>query len=290
MNEIIERENIGSMIYEVRGVQVMLDSDLAKLYCCKNGTKEINQAVKNNANKFPDRFSWTLTIEETEKISRSKVLTLNNGRGSNIKYGARVFTEQGIYMLATILKSNEAIQTTINIMDTFVKMRKLISTNLMEQKYINNLVLKDHDRIDLLEETFNKLNEKQKVNTLFYEGQVYDAHSLLLDILNESKKEIIIIDNYAGKELLDILRKINKRIVIISSNINEILKNKYEKQYNNVTFINNNTFHDRFIIIDKKILYMCGSSFKDLGKKCFYIGKIESKDLLNNLLNKISIK
>ena len=286
MNEIIERENIENLIYEVRGVQIMLDSDLAKLYCCKNGTKTINQAVNRHKNRFPSDFCFQLSKEEFINL-RSQVGTANYRMTRTLPYA---FTEEGVSMLSSVIHTEIAESISVKIIRTFVKMRKLISINSIEQKYINNLVLKDHDRIDLLEETFNKLSEKQKVNTLFYDGQVYDAHSLLLDILNESKKEIIIIDNYAGKELLDILRRINKRIVIISSNINEILKNKYEKQYNNVTFINNNTFHDRFIIIDKKILYMCGSSFKDLGKKCFYIGKIESEDLLNNLLNKISIK
>ena len=114
-------------------------------------------------------------------------------------------------------------------------------------------------------------------------------YSLLIDIFNKSKEEIIIIDNYAGKELLDILKKINKKIIIVSKNIDEILKKKYESQYSNITFINNNTFHDRFIIIDKEILYSCGSSFKDLGKKCFAINRFNDKDYLMKLLKIINL-
>ena len=111
----------------------------------------------------------------------------------------RVFTEQGIAMLATVLKTQIATQVTIRIMDAFVEMRKYINTSVIEQTYINRLVIKDHERINLLEESFNKLEENTKCNSIFFEGQIYDAYSLLLDILNTSNKEIVIIDNYAGK-------------------------------------------------------------------------------------------
>ena len=120
-----------------------------------------------------------------------------------------------------------------------------------------------------------------------YEVQIYDADSLLIDILSMANKEVIIIDNYAGKELLDILKVINVKIIIVSKNIDEALKNKSVKQYNNVKFINSDIFHDRFIIIDRNILYHSGASFKDLGKKCFAINKIESEEILFELLNKI---
>ena len=122
---------------------------------------------------------------------------------------------------------------------------------------------------------------------IFYEGQIYDAYSLLIDILSKAKEEVIIIDNYAGKELLDIIKDIKLNIKIVSSNIDSTLKKKYGSQYENVTFINNNTFHDRFIIIDRKELYNSGASFKDLGKRCFSLNKIEDKEILNNLIKKI---
>ena len=289
--EIIKIEN---MIYEIRGKQVMLDKDLAKLYECANGTKTINLAVKRHSKRFPERFMFQLTKEETEKIySRFQIETLNNttnSRGSNIKYLPYAFTEQGVAMLATILRTKVAEEVSIRIMDAFVEMRKYINNNLIEQTYINKLVLEDHERINLLEESFDKLEEKTKRNSLFFEGQIYDAYSLLIDILNKSNKEIIIIDNYAGKELLDTLKEINKEITIISKNISDELKKKYLRQYQNIKFIHNDSFHDRFIIIDKRILYHCGSSFKDLGKKCFAINKIEDVNILNNLINEIYIK
>ena len=112
---------------------------------------------------------------------------------------------------------------------------------------------------------------------------------MLLDIFNKVKEEIIIIDNYAGKELLDLLKKINKKIIIVSKNIDEPLKRKYKSQYNNVSFINNNSFHDRFIILDKNKLYSCGASFKDLGKKCFAINEFNDIEYLNKLLTILDI-
>ena len=286
MNKIIEKEKIivENLIYEIRGKQVMLDSDLAKLYT--TDTKRVNEAVRRNIEKFPERFSWKLTSEELTGLW-SQFATANIS--SKSRSAPRVFTEQGIAMLATVLKTPIAIQVTIQIMDAFVEMRKYINNNLIEQTYINKLVIKDHERIDLLEESFNKLEEKTKRNSIFFEGQIYDAYSLLIDILNKSKEEIIIIDNYAGKELLDILKDLNKHITIISKNISDELTKKYLSQYQNITFIHNNSFHDRFIIIDKQTLYHCGSSFKDLGKKCFAINQIEDKKILDNFIKEVYI-
>ena len=124
---------------------------------------------------------------------------------------------------------------------------------------------------------------------MFFEGELYDAYSVLLDIFNSSKEEIIIIDNYAGKELLDMLKTINRKIKIISKNIDDVLKKKYEQQYNNVTFIKNNSFHDRFIILDRSKLYSYRASFKDLGKKCFAINEFFDNDYLIKLLDIINL-
>ena len=224
MNEIIVKDDIKieNMIYEIRGKQVMLDSDLAKLYQVE--TKRINEAVKNNIEKFPERFCFRITENEFN-ILKSKFST-SKGRGGSRK-GHSVFTEQGIAMLATILKSKVATQVSIAIMDAFVTMRKYIFSNLLEQKYVNNMVFEHDERVSLLEDTFSKFDTFS--NEIFFEGQIYDAYSLLLDIFNTSNKNIIIIDN--------------------------------------------------------KILYHCRASFKDLGKKCFAINKIEDKEILCSILN-----
>ena len=161
MQEIVTRENIENLIYEVRGKQVMLDSDLAGLYNVE--TKRINEAVKNNIDKFPERFSFLLTDVEMMNL-RSTISTSSASTHGGRRYAVRVFTEQGVAMLATILKSKTAIQVSIAIMDAFVAMRKYISSNLLEQKYINELVLEDHDKIKVLEDSFQKLEEKKKVN------------------------------------------------------------------------------------------------------------------------------
>ena len=283
MSQIVEVENLNieGMIYEIREKQVMLDSDLARLYECKNGTKTINQAVKRHINKFPERYMFQLTKSEYDNL-KSQVGTSSLNNYGGVRKMPYVFTEQGVAMLATILKTPVADTVSMRIIDAFVYMKKYLSF-----EYKNSIILNHENRILKLEESFDKLNEKQKINTIFYEGQIYDAYSLLIDILCTAKKEIIVIDNYAGKELLDILKEININIKIVSSNIDNMLKKKYESQYYNVSFINNNTFNDRFLIIDRKILYNSGSSFKDLGKKYFYIGKIDDEEILNNILIKI---
>ena len=284
MNNTVVSDNIKieNMIYEIRGKQVMLDSDLADLYGCKNGTKEINQAVKNNIEKFPERYCFRITEKEYSSL-KSKILTSKGGS----RKGHTVFTEQGVYMLATILKGKLATSITIAIMDAFVAMKSIINTSLIEQKYINSLVLEHDNEIKLLQESFDKLNIKENNNHIFYEGQIYDAYSLLIDILSKAKKEIIIIDNYAGKKLFDIIKNINVKVKIYTENIDNISKEKYEKQYSNIEIINTNIFHDRFIIIDNKVLYHSGASFKDLGKKCFAITKMEDNNILKELLNKL---
>ena len=271
------------MIYEIRGKQVMLDSDLAKLYECKNGTKTINLAVKRHINRFPERFMFQLTDEESKLYLRFQIETSNIKGGR--RYNPYVFTEQGVAMLATVLRTPVAEEVSIRIMDAFVAMRKYISTNLIEQKYINDLVLKDSRRIDLLEDAFSSFKEKN--NHIFFEGQIYDAYSLMMKIFEKAESSIIIIDNYINKNILDILSKTNKQVTLITNKYKIQDYEKYKEQYNNITLVVNNSFHDRFIILDKKDLYHSGASFKDLGKKCFAITKIESKEILESLLDKL---
>ena len=274
MNEIAEKDviNIENMIYEIDGKEVMLDTDLAKLYNVE--TKRINEAVKNNPEKFPDRYLFRITDKEYNSL-KSKISTSKGGS----RKGHTAFVEQGVYMLATILKSNKATEVSIRIMDTFVKMRHYIKYNeqLLPRKYLllEEKVDKNTKRID---ELFDKFNPKVITKkSIFFQNDIYDAYSVLLEIFDIAKEEIIIIDNYMGKVLLDELRNINKKIIIISSNINDTLKKKYLKQYNNIKFINNESYHDRFIIIDRKRVFHCGASFKDLGKNCFAINEIENK-------------
>lgn len=289
MNEIVELENIKieDMIYEIRGVQVMISQDVAKLYQVE--TKVLNQTIKRNINRFPDKFCFQLTNEEIDILSsRSQIVTLNksnNLRGYNIKYLPYVLTEQGIMMLSGLLKSDIAVKVNIQIIDAFVKMRRYFSNSIVN----NNEILINHEnRLLNLENTLDKFKEKE-VSKLFFEGQMYDAYSLLLDIFTKADAEIIIIDNYAGKELLDILKNIDKTIIIVSKNIDDVLKKKYESQYKNITFINNDSFHDRFIILDRKLFYTCGASFKDLGKKSFAINEFHDTKYLVKILEILNL-
>lgn len=300
MNEIIEKENncdindletklkIEDMIYEIRGKQVMLDSDLARLYQCKNGTKEINQAVRNNPEKFPERFSWKLSEEEI-KIFEVKNFDLKKRRGGR-RYSVRVFTEQGVAMLATILKTKIATQISISIMDAFVIMRKYISTNNYDNR-ISNLETKYIEHDTKINQIFTALETKKIVNEIYFNGQIYDAYSKILKLIQESQKELTIIDNYADITILDMTSKVNIPVTLITTKNNYLTKTdieKYNEQYNNLKIIYNNTFHDRYIIIDNKIIYHMGASINHAGSRTFSINKLEDTIVINTLINKIA--
>ena len=257
-NEIaIIEGNIEDKIYIIRGIQVLLDSDLAKYYGYT--TKAFNQQVQRNIDKFDEEFMFKLTESEMNNILRSQNVTssLNNYGGR--RYLPYVFTEQGVYMVMTILKGKKAIEQSKNLIRAFKKMKDyLVNNNIIDQKYINNLVLKQQD---ILIDHDNRISKIENVNRnkIFFEGEIYDAYSMLLNIFGRISEELIIIDNYANKELLDIVSKYCNRVIIISKNLDESLIKKYNSQYSNVTFINNDSFHDRFLIIDRKDVYNIGS-------------------------------
>ena len=294
MNEVINKDyiNIENLIYEVRGVQVMLDSDLARLYGCANGTKTINQAVKRNVDKFPDDFYFQLTKNEFFNL-KSQVGTSSWNDYGGIRKLPYVFTEQGVAMLATIIKTKVATEMSITIMRAFVAMRKYISSNLIEQKYINNMVLEHDSQIKLLQNTFNKLEEKKKVNEIYFDGQIYDAYSKIQEIFKEAKKEIIIIDGYADNTILDIIKRLKVNVTIITKPNNLLTKQdvlKYNKQYYNLKVIYDNSFHDRYFILDGKTVYHCGASINRIGYKTFSITLIGDEymcKLLSSRVNKI---
>lgn len=284
MNEIKNVLNVENMIYEIRGKQVMLDSDLAKLYGVE--TRRINEAVSRNKEKFPERFSWKLTDEESKIFLVEICDQKNEKRGGRYK-NPRVFTEQGVAMLATILKSKTAIEVSIKIMDAFVMMRKYISTNLLEQKYINNLVMKHEDDINKL---FSKLEIKELKNEIFFDGQIYDAYSKIADILMKAKKSIIIIDSYADKYVLDMISKIELDVILVissKSRLSNLDIDKYNYEYSNLIIKYNDSFHDRFIILDKHLMYHLGTSLNNAGTKVFAINKIEDEMIIDLVLRKV---
>ena len=293
MNELKLKDEavIENLIYEVRGKQVMLDSDLARLYKCANGTKTINLAVKRHINRFPERFMFRLTRDEYYKILRFQSETIELEQGKYSKYLPYAFTEQGVAMLATILRTEVAEEISIKIMDAFVTLRHYISDNLINQKYINNMVLEDHDKIKALETSFNKLEEKRKINEIYFNGQIYDAYSKIQDIFKIATKRIIIIDAYADNTLLDIVKRLNIDVIIITKSNNLLTKQdieRYNKQYHNLKVIYDNSFHDRYFIIDNSIIYHCGASINRIGYKTFSINLINDEEVSNSLINKVN--
>ena len=288
MNDVIVKDDvvIEDLIYEVRGKQVMLDSDLAKLYECANGTKTINLAVKRHINRFPERFMFQLTKEEYN-ILRFQFETANN-MSRTLPY---VFTEQGVAMLATVLRTGVAEEISIRIMDAFVAMRHYIDKDLIEQKYINSLVLEDHEKIKTLEASFNRFEEKRKVNDIYFNGQIYDAYSKIQDIFKSATKRLIIIDTYADNTILDIIKRLNIEVIIITKKNNLLTDQditKYNKQYHNLKVIFNNSFHDRYFLIDNKLVYHCGTSINRIGYKTFSINLISDEEVCNLLISRVN--
>ena len=289
VQKIATNEEIKNLIYTVRGKQVMLDSDVAMLYNYQ--TKRINETVNRNKQRFPENFCFQLTENEVESL-RSQFATLkeNTGRGRHRKYLPYVFTEQGIAMLSGLLKNDIAIQVSINIMNAFVEMRKFISSNAQVFERLTNVEYKllEHDK--KFDEIFDRLQKedgfKQKI---FFQGQIYDAYSLIVKIIKRAKDKIVIIDNYIDESILEMLSKKNKdvKVIILTSpkcNILSLDVKKFNEEYPTLKILKTNKFHDRFIVIDNKELYHCGASIKDLGKKCFGINRIEDKEIIEKFI------
>ena len=283
---IYDTEKIKNLIYNIRGKQVMLDSDVAMLYHYE--TRKINQTVKRNIERFPESFCFQLTKNEIECLRSQFVILNKNGRGQHSKYLPYAFTEQGITMLSGLLKNEVAVQVSINIMNAFVEMRKFIANNGQIFSRLTNVEyrLLEHDK--KFDEVFNELqkNEENKFQQqIFYNGQIYDAYSLIVDIIKSAKNKIVIIDNYIDDTILKMLSKKenNVEVVILTSSNTTISKldvMKFNKQYPTLKVATTNNFHDRFILIDGTELYHCGASLKDLGKKCFAINKIEDSKFI----------
>ena len=273
-----ETENITNLIYTIRGKQVMLDSDVAMLYHCE--TKYINRVVKRNIERFPEEFCFQVDEDELENMRCQFVTAYNmqkNEKYRNKKYSPYVFTEQGIAMLSALLKSEIAIKVSINIMKAFIEMRKFLIYNGQVFQEISTIKSKmlEHDRD--IHKLFNKFEENKKAEfkqKIFFEGQIYDSYSLIVDIIKRSKEKIVIIDNYIDDTILKMLAKKNKGVnaVILTSeksNISKLDIQKFNKEYFSLKVAKTDKFHDRFIVIDNKELYHCRCITKRFRKKVF---------------------
>ena len=218
-------------------------------------------------------------------------LNENTGRGKHRKYLPYVFTEQGIAMLSGLLKNDIAIQVSINIMDAFVEMRKFLMLNGQVFERLTNVEYKllEHDK--KFDKVFNQLLQEENIKQrVFFEGQIYDAYSIIIDIIKKANKKMLIIDNYIDDSVLKMLtkKKNNVEVVILTSdksNIQNIDIQKFNKEYPVLKVAKTNKFHDRFIVIDNKQTYHLGASIKDLGKKCFGINKIEDIEIIEKIIN-----
>ncbi|MEI8364600.1 MAG: ORF6N domain-containing protein [archaeon] len=292
-NNLITQETIKYKIYKIRNIQVMLDSDLAELYGVS--TMVLNQAVKRNLNKFPADFMFQLTQKEF-KILISQFVISSWGGKRKLPYA---FTEQGIASLSGILKSERATEMNIQIMRTFVSMRKFISRNVelfekinyVESKQIDYQLKSDKNFKIIFDAIENK--EITKKQGIFFDGQVFDAHNFVSNLIRSAKTSIILIDNYIDDTVLTLFTKINKnvKVTIYTKNITKQLKldlEKYNSQYNPIIVKKFKKSHDRFLIIDNKDIYHIGASIKDLGKKWFAFAKLDSENL--KILEKLNIK
>ena len=288
MNQIIEKEKIEDLIYEIRGRQVMLDSDLARLYECANGTKDINKAVRRNIERFPDDFYFQLTDEEYIELR----FQIGTTKGRNMSRTLpHVFTEQGIAMLSSVLRTKVANKVSINIMRAFVAMKKYIGTNENRLSNVETKILEHDKNIKLLQQSFDKLSEKTKDTEIYFAGQMYDAYSKILNIFKTAKKELIIIDAYADNVILDIIKRLKIKVIIITKPNNLLTQQDieiYNKQYNNLKVVFNNTYHDRYFVIDNKDIYHCGTSINRIGYKTFSITLMNDEDTYTKLLEKIN--
>ncbi|MDD2697226.1 MAG: ORF6N domain-containing protein [Arcobacteraceae bacterium] len=270
-------DNIHSKIYTIRGVQVMLDRDLAELYQVEN--RVLNQAVKRNIERFPLEFMFQLTKEEFENWKSQIVISNSDKMG--LRKMPYLFTEQGVSMLSAVLKSDTAIQTSIKIINSFVQMRKFLLDNAsIFQRFdrIEQQLLLHNNNFDTI---FKAIESKQlqPAQGIFYDGQIYDAYIFANDLLRGAKNEIILIDNYIDDTVFTLFSKVPTiQVTIYTHSISKQLKldyEKYSKQYFNITLKTFKNSHDRFLILDNKEIFHIGASLKDLGKKWFAFSKID---------------
>ena len=293
---IVLVSNIQSMIFTIRGVHVMVDSDLAKVYDVE--IRRLNEQVKRNIERFPESFRFQLTEEEFESLRsqiaisssteplRSQIATLEIGRGKHRKYLPYVFTEQGVSMLSAVLRSDTAVKVSIQIINAFVEMRKFIQHNASVFVRLDSVERRQITFESETEKNFEKVFQALEAGEppkqgIFYDGQVYDAYSFVADLIRKEKKSLILIDNYVDDSVLTLFGKRKKGVSakIYTKTISKQLAldlKKHNEQYPPITLEIFKDAHDRFLIIDEKEIYHIGASLKDLGKKWFAFSRFES--------------
>lgn len=302
INIAVAEPDIKSMIYVIRNQQVMIDSDLAMLYQVE--TKRLNEAVKRNIVRFPNEFRFQLTDKELESL-RSQFATSNNSEMEDGKKGGRrylpyVFTEQGIAMLSAILRSDVAIQVSINIMKSFVEMRRFIANNSLLFERISTVELRQLEyqkqTDEKLEQIFEYISEHEEPSQkVFFDGQIYDAFSLIVNLIQKAEKEITLIDGYVNVGTLNLLskKKSDVAVTIYTQKQTKLTKadvKNFNAQYPTLKIKYTKVFHDRFLILDQATAYHVGASLKDAGKKCFGINLIQDAGIIKDILQRLELE
>lgn len=295
---LIKQNDIENRIFTIRGLQIMLDSHLAELYNVE--TKYLNKVVKRNDDRFPIDFMFQLTDEEWESLRfqfgtsnnlRFQIGTSNSERGGR-RYLPFVFTEQGVAMLSAVLKSETAVKVSIQIIQTFVELRKFYIANATIFQRLDKIENKMMVADEKFEQIFNAMENKTSLPTqgIFFDGEMFDAYTFVADLIRKAKTSIILIDNYVDDTVLYLFTKRKKGVKltiytkIISKQLTQDV-NKFNSQYEPLKIKELKEAHDRFLILDEKELYHIGASLKDLGKKWFAFSKMDAEVL--NLLNKL---
>ena len=273
---VINKDNIQNKIYTIRGISIMLDRDLAELYQVE--TRVLKQAVKRNMERFPKDFMFELTENEIDFMVSQSVIPSRQYLGGSKPF---VFTEEGVSMLSSVLKSKIAIEVNIAIFRAFAKMRKLLLSNASIFQRLDNIEYKLLKYDNNFNKVFEAIEDKniKPIQGIFHDGQIYDAYSFVNDLLKSAKNEVVLVDNYIDDTVLTLFSKYSSiNFTITTKPIQKQLKldiEKYNSQYNNLEVKISNKYHDRFLIIDNKEAYHLGASLKDLGKKVFGFNKID---------------
>ena len=291
---------VQNMIYTIRNQQVMLDFDLARIYNYE--VKALNQQVKRNIGRFPEDFMFQLTSEEIAAV-KSQIVTSSDSTFFNGQAGGRrkppyAFTEQGIYMLATVLRGPVAEQQTIFIMRAFREMRRFVSNNALMFEQIRNIELRQLDyekRTDeKLDEIFQYITDhEESTQKIFFDGQIYDAFSLISGLIQKATKEIILIDGYVDTGTLDLLSKKQQGVSVEiytfknTCRLTNLEITTFNRQYPNLDIKYMNNFHDRFLILDGSIGYHIGASIKDAGKKSFAITLLQDQQTIQDIISRL---
>ncbi len=291
------QKDIENRIFTIRGVQVMLDRDLAEVY--QTDTRTLKQAVRRNSDRFPDDFMFELTDQDIDSLVSQSVIPSKSYFGGAKPFA---FTEQGVSMLASVIRTPIAVETSIRIIRAFVEMSKLIASNATLFLRLDKLELKQTETNQKFEQIFKALESKQLQpdKGIFYDGQVFDAHTFIYSLIRNAKISIILIDNYIDDTVFTLFSKRKKgvQVTFYTKNISKQLKldaQKYNTQYTPIDIKELKAAHDRFLIIDESErrpteLYHIGASLKDLGKKWFAFSKMDTEaitmlNLLKNLAN-----